>query len=97
MSGSNAACDLSGEERPTPWEHGPVIAQALKDVQMEGLSGNIRFNSIGHRTNFSLDVVEMSPESKMITIGSWTDDHGLRITKNPLIHRGYVPQAGNVQ
>ena len=40
---SNEACDLSGEERPTPWEHGPFIAEKLKKVEMEGLSGNIRY------------------------------------------------------
>jgi len=42
------------------------------------------FNSDGKRTNFSFDVVEMSPGSNMVNIGTWSDTYGLVINpRNP--------------
>jgi len=35
-------CQMSGEERQTPWEHGAAIAKAIKSVEIEGLTGPIR-------------------------------------------------------
>jgi hypothetical protein len=35
-------CQMSGEERQTPWEHGALIAKAIKSVEIEGLTGPIR-------------------------------------------------------
>ena len=37
------------------------------------------FNEEGRRTNYSFDVVEMSPENRMIKIGTWSDQNRLRI------------------
>ena len=37
------SCEMAGEERQhTLWEHGPEIAKALKNVQIDGLTGVIR-------------------------------------------------------
>ena len=38
-------CDMSGDERQHGgvWEHGREIAKALKNVQIEGLTGLIRY------------------------------------------------------
>jgi hypothetical protein len=36
------ACDMSGDERQKPWEHGATIAKSLKSVRVKGLSGDIR-------------------------------------------------------
>ena len=39
------SCEMAGEERQhTLWEHGPEIAKALKNVQIDGLTGVIRYN-----------------------------------------------------
>ncbi len=35
-------CQMSGEERQTPWEHGSTILKAIKSVEIEGLTGPIR-------------------------------------------------------
>lgn len=35
-------CDMSVDERQQQWEHGREIAKALKNVQIEGLTGLIR-------------------------------------------------------
>ena len=42
------------------------------------------FNDDGKRTNFSFDVVEMSPGSDLVNIGTWSDKYGLVINpRNP--------------
>ena len=36
-------CEMAGEERQhSLWEHGPEISKALKNVQIDGLTGVIR-------------------------------------------------------
>lgn len=63
-----------------------------KGVKIDGLTGRIRFNSNGKRVNFSLDVLEMTPESELVKIGSWSDVSGLKITRNPLLNeKSFVP------
>ncbi len=40
----------------------------------------------------------MTPASKIVKIGTWSDDWGLKITKNPLLTSGYLPhKPGRVQ
>jgi hypothetical protein len=62
-----------------------------------GLSGHIRFTEDGKRTNYSLDVVEMTPSSNLVKIGTWSDVYGLNIARNPLLHRGHMPPPMNIQ
>ena len=39
----SVTCNMSGDERQhNVWEHGRDIAKALKNVQLEGLTGTIR-------------------------------------------------------
>ena len=40
--GGGPSCDMSSEQRQTPWEHGADIARALRAVRIRGLSGDIR-------------------------------------------------------
>ena len=58
------------------------------------------FNNDGKRTNYSFDVVELSPEMGMSKIGTWSDRHRLRITNerngpfiNTLPPRGFSPSG----
>jgi ionotropic glutamate receptor len=44
----------------TQWEHGERIAKNLRKVEIEGLTGEIRFNDEGKRINYTLHVVEMT-------------------------------------
>lgn len=46
----------------TQWEHGERIAKNLRKVEIEGLTGDIRFNEEGHRINYTLHIVEMTGE-----------------------------------
>lgn len=47
-------------------------------VEIEGLTGDIRFNEDGRRTNYTLNVVEMSSSSDMIKVGEWSDQFRFR-------------------
>ena len=39
-------------------------------VEMEGLTGQISFDSLGFRSNFNLDIVELKKEG-LTKVGSW--------------------------
>ena len=41
------------------WTHGSSLINYMKFSDFVGLSGNIRFDTYGRRTNFYLDVLEL--------------------------------------
>lgn len=43
-------------------------------VEIEGLTGEIRFNEDGRRTNYTLNVVEMTVNSAMVKVAEWSDE-----------------------
>ncbi|XP_046391302.1 glutamate receptor 1-like isoform X3 [Ischnura elegans] len=61
----------------TPWEHGEKISKFLRKVELEGLTGEVRFNDDGHRQNYTLHVVEMTVNSAMVKVAEWSDEAGL--------------------
>ncbi|XP_071445924.1 glutamate receptor 1-like isoform X2 [Hetaerina americana] len=61
----------------TPWEHGDKISRFLRKVELEGLTGEVRFNDDGHRQNYTLHVVEMTVNSAMVKVAEWSDETGL--------------------
>uniref|UniRef100_A0A3B4BG65 Receptor ligand binding region domain-containing protein n=1 Tax=Periophthalmus magnuspinnatus TaxID=409849 RepID=A0A3B4BG65_9GOBI len=66
---------------PSPWGQGIDIQRALQQVQMEGLSGHIQFDERGHRTNYSLSVMELSHVGPR-KIGYWDAQKGYVNTAN---------------
>lgn len=60
----------------TQWEHGDKITRYMRKVEIEGLTGPIRFNDDGRRTNYTLHVVEMTVNSAMIKVAEWSDESG---------------------
>ncbi|XP_046678076.1 glutamate receptor 1-like isoform X3 [Homalodisca vitripennis] len=60
----------------TPWEHGDKISRFLRKVELEGLTGEVRFNDDGRRMNYTLHVVEMTVNSAMVKVAEWTDEQG---------------------
>lgn len=42
-------------------------------MEIEGLTGEIRFNEDGRRENYTLSVVEMSSNSDMFKVAEWSD------------------------
>ncbi|XP_026090860.1 glutamate receptor 1 isoform X2 [Carassius auratus] len=55
---------------PAPWGQGIDIQRALQQVQFEGLTGHIQFNEKGHRTNFTVSVMELGPNGPK-KVGYW--------------------------
>uniref|UniRef100_A0A8C1LR99 Glutamate receptor n=1 Tax=Cyprinus carpio TaxID=7962 RepID=A0A8C1LR99_CYPCA len=55
---------------PAPWGQGIDIQRALQQVQFEGLTGHIQFNEKGHRTNFTVSVMEFGPNGPK-KVGYW--------------------------
>ncbi|XP_020297391.1 glutamate receptor 1 isoform X10 [Pseudomyrmex gracilis] len=62
----------------TPWEYGDKISRLLRKVEIEGLTGEIRFNDDGRRQNYTLHVVEMTVNSAMVKVAEWTDETGFQ-------------------
>lgn len=56
-----------------PWGQGIDIQRALQQVRSEGLTGNIQFDEFGHRTNFTVSVLELKTDG-MRKIGYWNED-----------------------
>ncbi|XP_075228817.1 glutamate receptor IB [Lycorma delicatula] len=70
-------CNTSGG-RVSPWEHGDKISRFLRKVEVEGLTGEVRFNEDGRRQNYTLHVVEMTVNSAMVKVAEWTDVAGFQ-------------------
>lgn len=45
-------------------------------MEIEGLTGEIRFSEDGRRQNYTLHVVEMTVNSAMVKVAEWTDEIG---------------------
>lgn len=45
-------------------------------MEIEGLTGDIRFNEDGRRQNYTLNIVEMTVNSAMVKVAEWSDDTG---------------------
>ncbi|CAL8121822.1 unnamed protein product [Orchesella dallaii] len=59
-----------------PFEHGKLINERLRRVQAEGLTGHIQFSEQGSRSNFTVDVMEITLESGQSKAGEWSDVNG---------------------
>ncbi|KAI5700548.1 hypothetical protein M8J75_000369 [Diaphorina citri] len=74
-NGSRMDCNTS-KGWVTPWEHGDKISKNLRKVEIEGLTGDIRFNNDSKRMNYTLHVVEMTVNSAMVKVAEWNDIDG---------------------
>uniref|UniRef100_A0A2I4CP02 Glutamate receptor 1 n=1 Tax=Austrofundulus limnaeus TaxID=52670 RepID=A0A2I4CP02_AUSLI len=60
---------------PAPWGQGIDIQRALQQVRLQGLTGHIQFDERGHRTNYTLTVMELSHLGHR-KIGYWNQKRG---------------------
>ncbi|XP_078142783.1 glutamate receptor 1-like [Centroberyx gerrardi] len=58
---------------PAPWGQGIDIQRALQQVRLEGLSGHVQFDERGHRTNYTLTVMELSHTGPR-KVGYWNEN-----------------------
>lgn len=63
------------------WPHGYSLINYMKIVEMKGLTNVIKFDNQGFRTDFVLDIIELSP-SGIRKIGDWNSTQGVNFTRS---------------
>ncbi|XP_053363168.1 glutamate receptor 4a isoform X3 [Clarias gariepinus] len=66
-----------------PWNQGIDMERTLKQVRIQGLTGNIQFDQNGRRVNYTMDVFEMTSSGPQ-KIGYWNDMDKLVLVQNEL-------------
>ncbi|KFO31696.1 Glutamate receptor 2 [Fukomys damarensis] len=66
-----------------PWGQGVEIERALKQVQVEGLSGNIKFDQNGKRINYTINIMELKTSGPR-KIGYWSEVDKMVVTLTEL-------------
>lgn len=72
-----------------PWSHGSTIVNYMRtSVELDGMTGKVSFNTLGQRSDYTLNVVRLAAESGPKTIGNWTYSEGqkLQIDHNELLY-----------
>uniref|UniRef100_A0A8C9Y8G1 Glutamate receptor n=1 Tax=Sander lucioperca TaxID=283035 RepID=A0A8C9Y8G1_SANLU len=64
-----------------PWAQGVEIERALKQVRVEGLTGNIQFDQHGKRVNYSVNIMELKTNGP-VKIGYWNEVDRMAVTKS---------------
>ncbi|XP_071976775.1 glutamate receptor 2 isoform X4 [Engystomops pustulosus] len=62
-----------------PWGHGVEIERALKQVQVDGLTGNIKFDQNGKRVNYTINIMELKSNGPR-KIGYWSEIDKMVVT-----------------
>lgn len=57
-----------------------IISFLMFQVEMRGLTGVIKFDNQGFRSNFVLDIVELTKEG-LTKIGTWNSTEGVNFTR----------------
>lgn len=70
---------LSCDNQDT-WPHGYSLINYMKIVEMRGLTDVIKFDHQGFRTDFILDIIELSPLG-LRKIGTWNSTQGVNLTR----------------
>ncbi|KAK6298564.1 hypothetical protein J4Q44_G00316190 [Coregonus suidteri] len=64
-----------------PWAQGVEIERALKQVRVDGLTGNIQFDQYGKRVNYSVNIMELKNNGP-VKIGYWNEVDKMAVTKS---------------
>ncbi|KAL0275564.1 UNVERIFIED_CONTAM: hypothetical protein PYX00_003378 [Menopon gallinae] len=62
------------------WPHGYSLINYMKIVEMQGLTGVIKFDNQGFRSSFSLDIIELGRDG-LRKIGTWNASAGVNLTR----------------
>ncbi|XP_043577546.1 glutamate receptor ionotropic, kainate 2 isoform X4 [Bombus pyrosoma] len=72
---------LSCESTDT-WPHGYSLINYMKIVEMTGLTGIIKFDHQGFRSDFILDIIELNNKEGLKKIGTWNSTKGINFTRS---------------
>lgn len=70
-------CIMKLIDRPTAIV---LITIYLYQTVVQGLTGDVKFDNQGYRTNFAVDVIELT-SSGITKVGTWNSTEGLTITR----------------
>ncbi|XP_063982434.1 glutamate receptor ionotropic, kainate 1 isoform X2 [Diachasmimorpha longicaudata] len=70
------SCDSSDT-----WSHGYSLVNYMKIVEMTGLTGLIKFDHQGFRSDFMLDIIELNSKEGLKKIGTWNSTEGVNFTR----------------
>ncbi|KAG5316711.1 GRIK2 protein, partial [Acromyrmex insinuator] len=68
------SCD--GDSR---WEHGLSLSNFMRSTETRGLTGLVKFDRDGLRSNIKLDIVRLTEKKGLIKIGEWNSTAGENI------------------
>ncbi|OXU29874.1 hypothetical protein TSAR_002822 [Trichomalopsis sarcophagae] len=71
------SCDLTNT-----WDHGYSLINYMKNVEMTGLTGSIKFDNQGFRSDFILDIIELNTKDGLQKIGRWNSTRGINFTRS---------------
>uniref|UniRef100_A0A1B6GVG8 Ionotropic glutamate receptor C-terminal domain-containing protein n=1 Tax=Cuerna arida TaxID=1464854 RepID=A0A1B6GVG8_9HEMI len=63
------------------WEHGYSIINFMKVSEVSGLTGLIKFDNEGFRSDIKLDIIELTAEG-IVKKGTWNTTEGVNFTKS---------------
>ncbi|XP_023319330.1 glutamate receptor ionotropic, kainate 1-like [Trichogramma pretiosum] len=64
------------------WDHGYSLINYMKNVEMTGLTGTIKFDNQGFRSDFTLEIMELNTKNGLEEIGSWNSSFGINFTRS---------------
>uniref|UniRef100_A0A8K9V0U5 Glutamate receptor n=1 Tax=Oncorhynchus mykiss TaxID=8022 RepID=A0A8K9V0U5_ONCMY len=67
-----------------PWNQGIDMERTLKQVRIQGLTGNIQFDHYGRRVNYTMDMFELKSNEPQ-RIGYWNDIDKLVLVQNEVL------------
>ncbi|XP_071786806.1 glutamate receptor 2-like [Asterias amurensis] len=73
------SCNLGSSSRVIPNPDGPNLKEVIKKVKLQGLTGNIEFDSDGNRANYSLQILGLRGKTLM-KVGTWNGANKQRLT-----------------
>lgn len=83
---------LTCETRSSPWAFGSILINFMKMMNVNGLTGNIKFDDHGQRTDFTLDVIEYK-KTGFRKSGTWDPRNKVTITRNLTSDESDVKEA----
>ncbi|XP_011304729.1 glutamate receptor ionotropic, kainate 2 isoform X3 [Fopius arisanus] len=63
------------------WSHGYSLINYMKIVEITGLTGLIKFDHQGFRSDFMLDIIELNNKDGLKKIGTWNSTEGVNFTR----------------
>lgn len=63
------------------WPTFSTTCRLYFQVELEGLTGQIKFDSLGFRSDFNLDIIELKKEG-LVQVGTWNQGAGANFTRN---------------